>query len=60
MQKSFEKTYPTDTFAGLVGLGMALAGLFAQAEKKNAASRLPKGATPATHVTAAENRVLYR
>ncbi len=49
MQKSFEKTYPTDTFAGLVGLGMALAGLFAQAEKKNAVSRLPKGATPAAH-----------
>lgn len=49
MQKSFEKTHPTDTFAGLVGLGMALAGLIAQAEKKKAASRLPKGATAAPH-----------
>ncbi len=49
MQNSFEKTYPADTFAGLVGLDMALAGLFAQAQKKNAASRLPKGTTPATH-----------
>jgi hypothetical protein len=49
MLKSFEKTYPADTFAGLVGLGMALAGLFAQAEVKNAAPQLPKGVTTAPH-----------
>ena len=28
MYESFEKTYPHYPFAGLVGLGIALAGLF--------------------------------
>ncbi len=49
MQKSFERTYPHYAFSGLVGLGISLAGRFAQAAEKNAAPRLPTGATPATH-----------
>jgi len=49
MYESFEKTYPHYPFAELVGLGIALAGLFARAPDKPAATRLPKGATPATH-----------
>ncbi len=30
MNQSFEKTYPHYTFAGLVGLAIAVAGLFTQ------------------------------
>ena len=30
MNQNFEKTYPHYSFAGLVGLGIAVAGLFAR------------------------------
>ena len=49
MYESFEKTYPRYPFAELVGLGIALAGLFPQGSEKQHATRLPKGATPATY-----------
>ena len=39
MNQNFEKTYPHYTFAGLVGLGIAVAGLLAPVSKKNAAPR---------------------
>ncbi len=47
MDESFEKTYPHQPFAGLVGLGIAVARLFTPAPEKQAATRPPKGATPA-------------
>jgi hypothetical protein len=37
MTQSFEKTYPRYTFAELVGLGIACAGLFARDSKKKPA-----------------------
>ncbi len=46
MDKSFEKTYPHQPFAGLVGLGIAVARLFTQAPEKQAATRPRKAATP--------------
>ena len=49
MDESFEKTYPHQPFAGLIGLGIAVAGLLTQTSEKNAAPRLPKGTTPAAH-----------
>jgi hypothetical protein len=50
MYQSFEKTYPHYAFAELVGLGIALAGLFTQVSEKNrAAARRPKGAAPTVH-----------
>jgi len=49
MHESFEKTYPHHPFAGLVGLAIAFAGLFARVPEKQAPTRLPKGAAPATH-----------
>ncbi len=49
MYESFEKTYPRHPFAGLVGLGIAVARLFMQAPEKQATTRPPKGATPAAH-----------
>ncbi len=49
MYESFEKTYPNQPFAGLIGLGIAVAGLLTQASEKKAAPRLPKSTTPAAH-----------
>ncbi len=34
MNQKFEKTYPHHAFAGLVGLGIAVAGLFTQCSGK--------------------------
>ncbi len=39
MNQNFEKTYPHYTFAGLVGLGIAVAGLLTLVSEKNAAPR---------------------
>ncbi len=36
MYESFEKTYPHQPFAGLVGLAIAVAGLLTQASDKKA------------------------
>ncbi len=47
MYENFEKTYPHHPFAELVGLGIALAGLFARGSEQQAATRLPSRATPA-------------
>ncbi len=49
MYESFEKTYPHHPFAELVGLGIALAGLFARDSEQQAATRRPSGAAPAAH-----------
>ncbi len=49
MYESFEKTYPHHPFADLVGLGIALAGLFARVSAPQAATRLPGGTTPIAH-----------
>ncbi len=49
MYESFEKSYPHYPFAGLVGLGIALAGLFTQVSEKPPAARLPSGIAPAAH-----------
>ena len=49
MYESFEKTYQHHPFAGLVGLGIAVARLFVQAPGKPAATQPPKGAAPAIH-----------
>ena len=49
MNESFEKTYPRHPFAELVGLGIALAGLFTRVSERQAAPRLPEEATPAAH-----------
>ena len=46
MYESFEKTYPHHPFAGLVSLGIALAGMFARVSEKPAATRPPEGAAP--------------
>jgi hypothetical protein len=49
MNESFEKTYPRYPFAELVGLGIAVAKVFARKTKNQHDTRLPHGATPATH-----------
>ncbi len=49
MYQSFEKIYPHYPFAELVGLGIALAGLFARGSENQAATRLPGGTAAAAH-----------
>ena len=39
MRQSFEKTYPRYPFAELVGLGIALAGLFTRDSEKSRIAR---------------------
>ncbi len=48
MTRSFEETYPRYPFAGLVDLGLALAGLVVRARAKPAATPAAGGMTPAT------------
>ncbi len=49
MYESFEKTYPHYPFGELVGLGIALARLFARDSEKQATTRLSSGTAPAAH-----------